>query len=530
MDSFCSLFFLALFVPAATALYGIAPRRARPAILLGLSYLCFWLISGMLVIALVATTLTTYLGGLALEALLARRKRACRVVDRSQRTSVKRRFQRYLRLTVAIASTGSLGILIAVKYLPFFARIASSLLELVGVGGPLVPPRLGMPIGISFYTLQALSYLIDVMNARVPAERNPMRLALFLGFFPQLMEGPVCRYEQTSAQLMAGPPLRLDNIELAAVRIAWGAAKILIVADRVNLFVKPVFTNPVAWSGTVIFVAAVLYTLQLYCDFSGTMDIVLGVARIFNVQLPENFRQPFFSRTASEFWERWHITLGMWLRDYVFYPVSLSAPVKHLARVLRRRLGMRLGSVLSGGVALLSVWTLNGLWHGAGWQYLFFGMYYFALILGAGLAEPLFQRLRRRLGINADARAWCAFQIARTCLIVVVGELFFRAEGLRAGFAMFRSMVTSFSPAAFADGSLLAPGMDIADFTLVGLFVLLLLAVDVWRERGGHLPAGARHHAPALAAAMASVLVLGIVIFGAYGAPYVPLDPIYAQF
>lgn len=530
MNSFCSLAFILLFLPGSAALWALAPRRARPAVLLAASYACFWLISGALLGMLVAATLVTYATGLALGALRERQRRALVGLSRAERKALKQRGRARLNLVLATGALVLLGMLVAVKYLPFFAQIGSSLLELTGLGGPLVAPRLAAPIGISFYTLQALSYLFDVKNGVVAADRNLLRLALFMSFFPEIMEGPICRYADTADQLTSGRPPQGSEVGSGCVRILWGAAKILLVADRVNLFVKPVFADHTAWDGTVIFVAAALYTLQLYCDFSGTMDIALGAAHLFGIRLPENFRQPFFSRTASEFWERWHITLGSWLRDYVFYPVSLSGPVKGVVGVLRKRLGMRLGSVLSGGVALACVWVLNGLWHGAGWQYLFFGLYYFALILGASLAEPVLQRLRTLLHVNPEARGWHLFQVVRTCLIVIIGELFFRAEGLRAGLAMFSTVVKSFSPAQLADGTLLAPGMDGADFALTAVMVLVLLAVDLWREHGSPVPAGALRHRTALTCVAGVGLVLAVIVFGAYGGTYVPLDPIYAQF
>lgn len=530
MSSFCSLLFLGIFVPVTFALYRLFPRENRPWVLLVASYLCFWLISGKLIAALALTTLVTFFAGRILAQQLVRQKNEI-AQNRSERKAIKRRWQRKMRLTIALASLGSLGVLVAVKYLSFLFGIGNSLFELAGAGKPLVPPAIGIPIGISFYTLQALSYLFDVYRKTIPAERHLGRFALYMSFFPQLMEGPICRYSQVSEQLMRGDAPSAEQIGSGVLRIAWGAAKIILVADRLNLFVKPVFDSPFSWNGTVVAVGAVFYTLQLYCDFSGTMDIVLGCGRLFGVTLPENFRQPFFSRTASEFWQRWHITLGAWLRDYVFYPVSLSAPVKKASSIARRRLGNRLGSALAGGIALWCVWTINGLWHGAGWQYLFFGMYYFVLILGANIAEPLFARLRAALHIPATSRAWSAFQIGRTVCIVCIGELIFRAPGFRAGIAMLHSLFTSFNVAQLTDGTLMLPGMDGADFVVIGIFAAVLFAVDFARERHLHpLDALQPSQRMLFYSLGCSVLVICIAIFGAYGFGYIPLDPIYAQF
>lgn len=531
ITSFCSPFFLGIFVPMAAILHALAPRRARPWLLLVISYACFWLISGKLLLLLIVTTLITYLTGLALgHAKRRHRAMLARARGRVERRAIKARLIREGRIIIGVSALATVGILVAAKYLRFLERIASSILAPAGVGIQLLPPAIGIPIGISFYTLQALSYIFDVYRTPREPERNLLRLALFMSFFPQLMEGPICRYEETARQLTAGNAPRSDEVIRSLVRIAWGASKIIIVANRVNLFVKPVFDNYTAWGGTVIAFGAILYTLQLYCDFSGTIDIVIGVARIFGVHMPDNFRQPFFSRTASEFWQRWHITLGTWFRDYVFYPISLSAPVKRLARKARSVLGARTGSVLSGGVALFSVWLLNGLWHGAGWQYLLFGMYYFAIILLSGLFEPIFDRMRDMLGISPTARSWIIFQTIRTWCIVFAGELIFRANGVHAGLSMLGRIASDFSPAALVDGSLLAPGMDIPDFIVVGLFVLALFAHSLWRETGCRMPSIAIRHRSALDCAVCAMIFVAIIVFGAYGHGYVPLDPIYAQF
>ena len=205
-----------------------------------------------------------------------------------------------------------------------------------------------MPIGISFYTLEAVGYLLEVYWKRIPADRDFIRIALFLGFFPQTMEGPIARYGDTAMQFSGpmektektedgvphtmekmenpedGVPRTLEEMTASVMRICWGMFKKLVVADRLNIIVATLFGEYEKQNGVLIIVAAVCYTIQLYMEFSGMMDVVIGSARLFGIRLPENFRQPFFSQTASEFWRRWHISLGAWLKDYLFYPVAAS--------------------------------------------------------------------------------------------------------------------------------------------------------------------------------------------------------------
>lgn len=529
MKSYFSLMVLGLFVPAVVALYQLAPRRARPLVLLAASYAFFWSISGKLLAFLLFSTLSVWATGLVLEELQRRRAAEMRGPD-ADRRAVKRRFARYMRAAVAACVVANLGVLAALKYLAFFETVAAPLLAPLGIEVPQGGLRLGVPIGISFYTLSAVSYVVDVYRKTSPADHNPVRLALFLAFFPQIMEGPIARYNETACSLWSGRPVTAENLFGGTARVLWGLAKKLIVADRVNVFVKTVFDGSASVDGGMVALAAVLYTIQLYCDFSGTMDFAVGVGRIFGTRLPENFRQPFASRTASEFWQRWHVTLGAWFRDYVFYPVSLSKPVKRLTNGARHLLGNRMGPLAASGVALACVWFGNGLWHGAGGQYLLFGAYYFVLIWLGGLMAPLAERLCPRLGIDHDGAAWHAWQRGRTLVVIFVGELIFRASSAPAALGLLGTLAGGFSLASFADGTVFSMGMDAADFGVVACAVAVLAVVGRLRERGAHPVRRAWElPVPARAAAMVA-LAFVIVIFGAYGGSYVPVDPMYAQF
>ena len=523
MVSYFSPLVLCGLLPLTALAYQAAPRRMRGPVLLVSSYAFLWYLSGRLVVFVVASAASIWLTGLALGRELAARDAELARGD-LPRGEVRRACRSRMRRRLAAGVALNLGMLVLLRYLP---ALGSALGE--GVALPALP-AIGAPVGISFYTLQAVSYLVDVYRGTCPPDRNPARLALFLAFFPQVMEGPICRYGQVAQRLWAGEPIRADALSAGLVRVLWGLAKTVVVANRLNAFVKPVFDDPGAYDGTVIALAAGLYALQLYCDFSGAMDFAVGVGAVFGARPPENFRQPFFSRTASEFWMRWHITLGAWFRDYVFYPVSLSAPVKRLGSVARRAAGPHLGPVLASAPALLCVWLGNGLWHGAGSQYLLFGAYYFLVIWLGGLVGALAAPLLERVGIDRDALPYRAFQHVRTLLVIVAGELVFRASGAAEGIFMLSRVVTGFRPESLVDGTVLAVGMDAHDFGAVGAFALALLVVGVCRERGIS-PLGRlceRGEAPRWA--LGAALVAVTLVFGAYGAGYVPVDPMYAQF
>ena len=391
-------------------------------------------------------------------------------------------------------------------------------------------PHFVLPIGISFYTLQAVSYLLDVYRGKIQADRNLFRLALFLGFFPQMMEGPICRYEQTAQRLWEAPPMCWNNFLLGGQRILWGIIKKMVVADRLNIFILNVFSDYDQYNGSIIAVAAICYTIQLYMDFSGTIDVALGSAQLFGVALPENFQRPFFSRTISEFWQRWHITLGTWFKDYIFYPVSMSKPMKKLTSKARKRFGPRYGPILTSSVALLCVWLCNGLWHGSAWNYIFFGLYHFALIFAGNLVQPLVLTVTERLHIDRNHIAYRLMQTLRTCVLVCIGELFFRAEGLKNGLKMAWRMVTDWSFSPILKGNLFAYGIDGPDTVLVALFLVFLLVVGIMQERGVKLGETLVSKSWPVRIAVYYAAICFLVIFGAYGIGYIPVDPIYAGF
>ncbi len=535
MTSYCSLVFLGIFLPAVIAVYGICPRRLRPWVLLGASYALFWEMSGRLLVFLLFTTLSVYGAGLGLEALEKEEKkeiaelRASADLKREKR-AIKKLYRGRRRVLLILGVFMELGILIVLKYSSFFAFNLNRLSELLGLSLTVHVPSFVLPIGISFYTLQAVSYLTDVYRGTIRAERLLPKLALYMVFFPQIMEGPICRYAQTAGQLWEGRPVTWKGLTRGLQRIGFGLLKKMVIADRLNPAIKEIYGNYGSYDGGIMALGMVLYTVQLYMEFSGTMDVVIGCGETFGVTLPENFQRPFLSRSISQFWHRWHITLGTWFKDYIFYPMTTSGWLSGMARKMRGRFGSRGAAVLSSGAALFAVWLGNGLWHGAGWNYIFFGLYHFAWIMFENITEPGVRRLTARYGIDRDSLPYRAMQIIRTGLIVCVGELFFRAEGLKAGFAMFGRMVAGFTLASFKDGTVLCLGLDMQDFFIAAFTLLLVAAVHFLAERGVDLRERLETGTAVIRLTACLGLALFVIVFGAYGANYIPVDPIYAGF
>lgn len=525
MASYFSTSFFCILLPFSVLAYAAMPRRIRWAALLLVSYGFLAMLSKELIVFMWASTLSIYLLGRALGTIYRMRD------DELSRTSdgnraVRRRWKSRARALLAVGVLVNMGMLAALKYAGFFV----STLQELGLGDGISVPDIGAPIGISFYTLMAVSYLVDVYRETVEPDAHLGHVALYLCYFPYLMEGPIVRYNEVAPSLWAGDALRAKNLYAGSLRILWGFAKKLIVADRLNPFIEKVFNDYGTYDGGIIALAAILYTLQLYCDFSGTMDVALGMSRLFGISLPENFRQPFFSKTSSEFWQRWHITLGTWFKDYVYYPISLSKPCKSLTKQARKRFGRVVGPTLVSMIALLCVWLGNGLWHGAGTQYMAFGLYYFVLISLGGFVEPVAQRVASRLGIDRESGWYRTLRIVRTLFIIFVGELVFRAADARSAFEMLGGIATRFSLNAFTNGDVLSLGLDVYDFRAVGVGVACVFALDLYKERGG-TPRNAITSKGAFVRWTVWILIFtAIVVFGAYGYGYTPVDPMYAKF
>lgn len=304
----------------------------------------------------------------------------------------------------------------------------------------------------------------------------------------------------------------------------------MIIADRLYVLVQAIFDHYENYHGVMIVVAAIGYTVQLYMEFSGCMDIIIGSGKIFGVTLPENFQQPFASRNAAEFWRRWHITLGVWFKTYIFYPISVSPVVKKWNRFGKAHLEKYITKLGVSAICLFPVWLCNGLWHGAKWSYIFYGMYYF-LILFAGVAlEPIRNKMIKTFHLNENALYYKIPQILKTWVIIFVGELFFRANGLLAGIQMFKSIFQDFQLQKLWDGTLLSLGLDQADYLVIIAGCGVAAIVGMIKERNLLGDAGLQKLYLPVRWAIYYGLILSVIVLGAYGIGYQKVDMIYVGF
>ena len=515
--SYHSLAFLGFSAAVLIVYYTLGHRRQSLA--LALANLAFYAIAGVRYIPfLLATMLATYFAARRIDGIYAasgEELAACSEPARKKliRAEAKARAKKWLAAGMAV----SIGLLVAGKYTGFLLENLNAVLRLIQL--PQVPIfRMILPLGISFYTFMALGYLLDVYWRRYSAERDFVKYAAFLAYFPHVVQGPIDRYNEFSLQLEGEIAFDVDRLASGAQLMLWGFFKKLVVADRLGLLVDTAFTYWGRGRGFVLILAVAAYSIQIYADFSGCIDIVSGVSEMLGIGLRRNFNHPYFSRTMGEFWRRWHMSLMEWFKDYVYFPVSTSAFVKNTRRAWTKRGWTRGAELLGSCFPILVVWLISGIWHGAAWKYVVWGLFHAALLIGANVFEPVFAAVNRRLRVNTEHPLWRLWQMLRTFALCCVGRVFFRADSLGAALSYFRAML----PLEFSVDALLSPSsyaMSIENVIVSVVSVLVLIAVDAAQERMPLRKTLAKRSI-VLRWALIYACLFAVILFGIYGHGY----------
>ena len=320
-----STFEFIAFLAAVLVVYYIIPKKFQWIVLLAASY-AFYLLDGVAQVAYIAgSTVITYTSAMIMQKKRDRYKQKLAdlskngEVSREEKQQMKKEAGTSIHRVQVITILIQLGILVVVKYLNFMLGVADSVVGLFTDGVSISGISILVPLGISFYTFMSIGYIIDIGKGKYEAERNIGKLALFVSFFPSVIQGPINRFDDMGRQLFEGHKLEYDNLKYGAQLMMWGFFKKLVIADRVAPFVGTIFSSGYEkYSGTALFVGVLGYAVQIYADFSGGIDIASGAAQMLGILMPKNFERPYFSETLAEYWRRWHITLGAWMREYVF--------------------------------------------------------------------------------------------------------------------------------------------------------------------------------------------------------------------
>lgn len=525
---FTSYGFIA-FLALLFVLYYIVPRRVQWLLLLaadvmfyacaGWQGLCF--MAGVVLISWAAANLMGASVRKQKEFLASPEGKA---LERGERRAYKQGRQKRRRTILILALCADLGILAALKYTNFVIDNVNAIFSASLAGVDWV-----LPLGISFYTFQTVSYVIDVYWEKVEPEKSILRTALFTSFFPLLIQGPISRFGDLKETLFAEHRADFKQISFGLQRILWGYFKKLVVADRLLPAVTALCGDPTAYSGAYVVIGALLYAAELYADFTGGIDITIGIAQVLGIRVKENFIRPYFSRNIAEYWRRWHISMGTWFKDYVFYPLSVAPWLLRLSKGARRKISDGFGKKLSVYVSTVVTWFLTGLWHGAAWNFVVWGLLNAFFILLAEEFKPVSRAFREKHAGLVAGFGYRVFETLRTFALMCSLRILDCYRDVSVSFRAFASVFTENNWGEAFSGTLLQLGLTAGDFAVAFCGVVLMFSVSCVQERCGSVRERLWER-PVLSYTLFFLLAAVTLTFGAYGVGYDSAQFIYNQF
>lgn len=490
---FNSLEFL-IFFPVVTLLYFLLPHRVRWIWLLVTSYYFYMCWNPKYALLMALSTGITYLSGL--------------LIAWSNREQDAKKRDRLRRTWVALSFLSNLSILFFFKYWGFFWDNLEAVFALGGIAMHKPAFDVVLPVGISFYTFQALSYTVDVYRGEIEAERNFFKYALFVSFFPQLVAGPIERSKNLLHQVHERHYFDADRVRSGLLMMLWGLFQKMVVADRVAIVVNTVFDDYQNMPPWALVLGTVLFAAQIYCDFAGYSNVAIGAAQVMGFELMENFRQPYLSRSCGEFWRRWHISLSTWFRDCLYIPLG----------------GNRKGKARK-HINNMITFLASGLWHGANWHFVIWGGLNGAYQVIGELLRPARVRVCSALHINRESVPWRVVQVLTTFVLIDFGWLFFRAPSLTVAVDILHCALTG--GAVVGEGFSL--GLAGPELRVMLLSILLLAVVDLVNTRYSIRPFILRLPLP-VRWAVYLLSIYAILIFGIYGPGFAESQFMYFQF
>lgn len=495
---FNSLDFL-IFFPIVTLIYFVIPHKIRYIWLLVCSYYFYMCWNAAYALLLFVSTFITWLSGLAIGNIVKNGK------DDANRQQSKG--------IVAISFILNLTILAFFKYAGFAVNSVNQLFQAVGIRFVVPKVDVLLPVGISFYIFQALSYTVDVYRGDVKVEKNLLKYMVFVSFFPQLVAGPIERSSRLLEQFYEKHSFDFERVCRGLMIMLWGFFQKLVVADRLAVLVNQVFLYNSYYSGIEIIVAVMFFAVQIYCDFAGYSNIAIGASQVMGFELMENFRQPYLANSVSDFWRRWHISLTSWFRDYLYIPLG----------------GNRKGK-LAKYRNIMIVFLTSGLWHGANWTYVVWGGLNGLFQVIADLTKKPRQKLKAFFKIRQESGSWRILSTVITFILVDFTWIFFRADSMADALQIISRIFSQFNPWVLVDGTLYTLGLSQMDFWIGILSIAVLLTVDIVHERGVKIRSWVLQQNLWFRWSIYLGAIFFILIFGFYGPNYDASQFIYFQF
>ena len=493
---FTSLNFLIFFLGVST-IYFIIPHKIRWFWLLFCSYVFYMSADPKYAILIATSTIIVYLSGLLIES--------------ANKMSNKKRATQLKKFWVLISFSSNLGILFLFKYYNFFNDSLMRILNMFSVQFHMPSFKYLLPLGISFYTLQALSYTIDVYRKDVACEKNLGKFALFVSFFPQVVAGPIEKSKNMLPQFNQKHIFDYDRVKNGLLLMLWGAFVKLVVADRLAILVNTVYSNPNNYKGFTILIATLFFTFQIYLDFMSYSNIARGAAQVLGFNITNNFNQPYLSRSIKEFWSRWHISLTSWFKDYLYFPLG----------------GNRRGK-LRNYSNIMIVFLVSGLWHGATFNFIVWGALHGFYQIAGYLLKPFKLNFIKTFKIKTEVFSFKLFQIIITFMLVNFAWIFFKASSFSSAITIIKNSFY-FNPWILLNGSIFKLGLDSKDFLIAIVGIVLVIIVDLM-QRKISLRIQLSKQNIMFRWATYIVAVVVILVFGMYGPGYSLQQFIYAQF
>ena len=489
-----------IFFPIVCLMYWLIPVRFRYIWLLAASY-CFYMgWNAKYALLLLFSTVITYLSGIFISRIKA--------LDITEKKKTK-----YMKLCVVFSFVINLGVLGWFKYFDFIFENIQKAFNVIGITLNSPAFDIILPVGISFYTFQALSYTMDVYRGDIYAEKNFLKYALFVSFFPQLVAGPIERSKNLLKQVSVPHRFDYEKCREGFLLMLWGFFMKLVIADRAAIIVNTVYNNYQSYPGLYLVVATVLFAFQIYCDFGGYSTIAMGAAKIMGFDLMENFNCPYFSKSVSEFWRRWHISLSSWFKDYLYIPLG----------------GNRKGRIRK-YFNLMVVFLTSGLWHGAQWSFVVWGGLNGLFQIIGDLLKPIRDKLNKWFKLDRTALSHKIFKVVFTFMLINFTWVFFRANRFLDGIGIIKSMLTNRNWWILFDDSLFKLGQDWKNFMVLIAAILILLIADVFKYKGIKIREIILKQELWFRWSVYIFAIVFILVFGIWGPGYNDASFIYFQF
>ena len=479
-----------IFFPIVVLMYFIIPKKVRYIWLLISSYYFYMCWNPKYILLILFSTVVTYLCALAMK---------------------RRKF--FLVLCLIL----NLAVLFSFKYFNFAMDNVNLVLNKLGMEGLNVKFDVLLPVGISFYTFQALSYTLDVYRGKIEPEKNFLKYALFVSFFPQLVAGPIERSENLLRQIQNIPKEShwdFDRVKKGMYLILWGLFMKMVIADRISIFVDNVFADYKAFGTFTLIAGAVGFAIQIYCDFASYSTIAIGAANVMGFTLMENFDTPYLAVSVKDFWRRWHISLSTWFRDYLYIPLG----------------GNRKGKVRK-YLNIMITFLISGLWHGANWTYIIWGGIHGLYQVIGEILTPIRQKISDVFLYNTQSKSHKLLKIFTTFVLTDIAWIFFRADNLKSAVGYIYRMFTKFDPWVIFDESIFTHGIDFREGRILIAAILILIVVDLIKYfKKINLDEIVARQNIWFQVLFVFTITMTLVVFGKYGASEELKSFIYFQF